>query len=235
MLHSLINHSPPTRVVASLMRRGHFSSWSWAKPHTPRSKGFPNTVRTPSHAIGPALAQKPDPIIDNLGRGEADECVAGLGRRSTSEVAHLDQFRSHYLPRSRSVDFDKWVDDWSWLVPDKRYTVQLTLALSGEAFQVNGTDVVLCCGSDVAVAELFSKVSRLASTQFGKITLQYDMLLGKKLHTKLITADLLKCRSDGTFPALFAAPLSCLFFTDYNPTVRVVVHSDEPDDDDDDD
>ena len=173
-------------------------------------------------------------MIDNLGRGEADECVAGLGRRSTSEVAHLDQFRSHYLPRSRSVDFDKWVDDWSWLVPDKRYTVQLTLALSGEAFQVNGTDVALRCGS-VAVAELFSKVSRLASTQFGKITLQYDMLLGKKLHTKLITADLLKCRSDGTFPALFAAPLSCLFFTDYNPTVRVVVHSHEPDGDDDDD
>lgn len=193
------------------MTREHFSCWSWAKPDTPRSKGFPNTVRTPSHAIGPALAQKPDPIIGNLGRGEADLEVRVAGRRSTSEVAHLDQFRSHYLPRSRSVDFDHWVDDWSWLVPDKRYAVQLTLALSGEAFQVNGRDVVLCCGSDVAVAELFSKVSRLASTHFGKITLQYDMLMGKKLHTKLITAEKLKCRSDGTFPALFETPLSVFF------------------------
>lgn len=230
------------RAMAKFMKAERFSCYSWSGPETPRSRGFPNTVRTPSHAIGISLA--PDCFglnwFLNLDGGDVDvDCVAGSGRRCRSEDAHLDRFRSHHLPRSRSVDFGDWLVDWGAIVRQKHYKVRLTSFVSGSELEVRGKKVEwLVCGSDETVFGLFQKVVSVTGAGYlENIVLQYDVKRRGEWQEEIISVEkmlpgYMQAQVGPPFPEIGQRPLSLFFFTDYKPTIRVLMQNwDIPKDD----
>lgn len=96
--------------------------------------------------------------------------------------------------------------------------VYFKYSVSGLPFEnkMDGKPLVLVAEAHCTVRELFACVSSHAECD---VSLLYDMLIGGKLHTQRITADPLT-------PTLLETPLSYLFFSDYKPSVAVVLHAD---------
>lgn len=210
------------------MPRELLSDWWRSAPQTSRSRALPRLVRTPSHAIGHALVPGPESETD---LGILNYRVRGSRRRCVSDHAHLQQFRSHYLPPSRSADFGDWLVDWDEMMQPNEYWVHLTNALSGNDLEVKGKKVpLLLCSPDITVDQLHDQVVRTTHVHYKEnVSLQYDMLVGGKVYVQPITVERLwpgymRAALEPPFPAIAQTPLSCFFFNDHKPNLKVLLH-----------